>query len=315
MLLEYPLGVNKAFANMSYASLEHYWCCAKLFIRLRCALEDRTAGYEYWEKKDYRALINTGIMLCDVAYTILRIRDNQRFLVVMKKAADFIPSEPYPNMKGRMNSYLLKRLEEIDLSEFFPARNGDHNALRDHVGTRFLRELGCSFVAKEAILEKESKELNKKGLRLDLYGWGNDFSIVGIEVKTRMSDFDDALTVERFGRYLDYCSKFFILTANREVFTAAKHWCSCHKDTGAIFYDRAKPDELEIYTSKETTRKVTERMLQKAREIFAAKTKKLIGETFFGPSVCTPDAAMEQIIHNLSKEMLFSGDAVGLLDY
>lgn len=303
---DYQVAVNKDFMNMSYANLQHYYYCAKLFLRLRCALEERISGYEYWEEKDYKALINTGIMLCDVAYTILRIRENQRFLVIMKKAADFLPLDPHSNVKGRINNYLSKLLGKMDLSEFFPPKNAKHNAIRDHVGVRFLHEAGCTFVTKEAVLEKRNKVLGEKGLRLDLYGWSNDSSIIGIEVKTKISDFGNTLTEERFGRYLKYCSKFYILTTSRDVFIAAKRWCSLHTDTGALYYNREEPDKLEIYAPKASNRKVTERMLQKAQEIFLAKTKKLVGETFLESSACTPEATMEQITQNLAKEMLFN---------
>lgn len=300
-----PLIVNKDFTNMSYANLEHYYYCAKMFIRLQTALDARTPGYDYWEEKDYRALVNSGIMLCDMAYTILRLREDQRFLVILKKAADLLPMESHSNAKGRMNNYLSKLLSEMDISEFFPPKNAKHNAIRDYVGTRFLHEAGCSFVTKEAVLEKTNSVLGKKGLRLDLYGWSNDSSIIGIEVKTKISDFDDTLTEERFGRYLEYCSKFYILTTNRDVFNAAKRWCSFHTDTGALYYNRKEPDKLEIYALKVSNRKTSEQMIQKAQEIFIAKAKKLVSETLLSPSMCTPDAAIKQLIQNLSKEMSF----------
>lgn len=304
------LAVNKDFKNMSYGNLEHYYYCAKLFLRLRCALEERTQGYDYWEEKDYRALVNSGIMLCDMAYTILRIRENQRFLVILKKAADLLPMDSQSNAKGRMNNYLSKLLEGMDLSEFFSPKNAKHNAIREHVGARFLHEAGCAFVTKEAALEKRNKESGKKGLRLDLYGWSNDSSIIGIEVKTKLSDFDDTLAEERFGRYLEYCSKFYILTTNRDVFNAAKRWCSFHTDTGALYYNREEPDKLEIYAPRASNRKISEQMIQKAQEIFIAKAKKLVSETLLSPSMRTPDAAREQLIQNLSKEMSFENSVV-----
>lgn len=296
---------NKDFLNMSYANLEHYYYCAKMLVRLQSALEERTQGYAYWEEEDFRALVNSGIMLCDMAYTILRIRENQRFLVIMKKVADLLLKEPNSNIKGRINNYLSNLLKEMNLSEFMPPKNAKHNEIRDYIGVRFLHEAGCTFVTKEAILEKKNKAMEKRGLRLDLYGWSNNSTIIGIEVKTELSDFDDALTEERFGRYLDYCSEFYILTTNSDVFYAAKRWCSHHKDTGVLYYNKEEPTKLEIYTPKTSNRKITEEMIQKAQEVFIAKSKKLVSEAFLPPSVRTPNAARDQLIQSLSKEILF----------
>jgi hypothetical protein len=51
-------------------------------------------------------------------------------------------------------------------------------------------------------------------------------------------------------------------------------------------------------------------MIQKAQEIFIAKAKKLVSETLLSPSMRTPDAAREQLIQNLSKEMSFENSVV-----
>ena len=296
--------VKKDFLTMSYSNIEHYYYCAKMFIRLRTALSEKVTGYEVWNEENYKKLTATGIMLCDVAYEILRIRKDQEFLFVLKKAADYLPSEPYPNnIKGIMKGYLTRELKKMDFSEFEPARSGNHNAIRDRIGVNYLKELGCEFVTTEATLEKSDASTAKKGLRLDVYGWKNDSSIVGVEVKTRMSDFENALMEGRYERYLDYCSEFYILTSSRSVFNTAKRWCARHKDTGVLFYNRNKPDELEKYPPRSLCKRANSKMIKKAQEVFIAKMKKSVCETFLFDPICTPSAAMDQLLQNLSMEM------------
>lgn len=295
--------IKKDFTKLS--TCEHYVYCAKLFLRLRENLIEKTDGYEVWSEEDYTKLIQTGIMLCDNANNLLRIKSDRAFLTMLKRTVDFLPLAPYPkNTKALVNQYIKEELGKLSVEELPIAGNGAHNIIRDKVGIPFLRDLGCTFVTTEAILEHENKETGEKGLRLDVYGWKEDSRIVGIEIKTKFSDFDKTLHEGRFDRYSRYCSEFYILTTRKEIFRAAKHWWSASKvGAGVILYNIDTRCIEEIKEPKVHRKVITSQMIKKAQEVYLAKVKKIANRTLFGKSSCTPTAATQQLIENLAKEI------------
>lgn len=47
--------------ELSYRGGEHYYCCAKMYLRLYSALNNKVEGYTYFNEKDYIQLLCSGI--------------------------------------------------------------------------------------------------------------------------------------------------------------------------------------------------------------------------------------------------------------
>lgn len=289
--------------KLSYRGVEHYYCCAKMYLRLYSALNNNVEGYAYFNEKDYIQLLCSGITLCDKAYQILRIRSDSQLLFIMKRAADFLRECTAINIKESVNKFLSNEFENMCVQDFIPPKNRHHDNTRNLVGMQYLRNLGCVFVTKEAVLEKPNKIAEKPGLRMDVYGWKDDSTIIGMEVKTKLEDFKGTLMDERFGKYSEYCNEFYILTTQKPIFKAAQQWCSHHKGTVALYYDSKAPGELQETKMQPSQRKITSKMIQKAQEVMTTKIRKSIGETYLDVSDCSPVSVINKILHNLSKEI------------
>ena len=294
--------------ELTYAGVEHYFYCAKMYLRLYNAIANKVAGYSFLREKDYIRLISSGIILCDKAYQLLRIRDDSKFLAIMKSAADFLQENAVINTKERISTFLNSEFSKMSIQDFTPSKNGHHDLTRNLVGMQYLRRQGCVFVTREAVLEKQDKTTGKSGLRLDVYGWKNDSTIIGMEVKAKKSDFEGTLFEERFGRYSEYCNEFYILTTDEVVFKVARQWCAHHRGTAALFYDGHDACNLHTTKMQPTHRKPTEQMIQKAQEILVTKIKKQISEIYLDATDCTPDAVVRKIKNNLSKEIPFENN-------
>lgn len=294
--------------DLTYSSIEHYYYCAKMYLRLYNALNNKVDGYTYFYEKDYVQLLCSGITLCNKVYQILRIRSDSQFLIIMKRTADFMRESTAINIKESVNIFLSNEFENMCVQDFLPPKNRHHDDTRNLVGMQYLRNAGCVFVTKEAVLENPNKKTEKPGLRMDVYGWKDDSTIVGMEVKTKLKDFKGTLMDERFGKYSEYCNEFYILTTQKSVFKAAQQWCSHHKGTAALYYDSKTPDELQETKMQPSQRKITNKMIQKAQEVMSTKIRKSIGETYLDTSDCSPSSVINKIVHNLSKEIFLEKD-------
>lgn len=289
--------------DLTYSSIEHYYYCAKMFLRLFNALNNKVDGYTYFYEKDYVQLLCSGITLCNKVYQILRIRSDSQFLFIMKRTADFLRESTAINIKESVNTFLNYEFEKMPAHEFLPPQNTHHDNIRNVIGMQYLRKLGCVFVTKEALLEKRNKAADKPGLRLDVYGWKDDSTIIGMEVKTKLDDFKGTLMDERFGKYSEYCNEFYILTTQKSVFKAAQLWCTYHKGTAALYYDGNESYKLLETKMQPSQRKITDKMIQKAQDVMTTKIRKSIGETYLDSSDCSPSSVLNKITLNISKEI------------
>ena len=221
----------------------------------------------------------------------------------MKRTADFLRECTSNNIKESVNTFLSNEFEKMCAQDFLPPKSRHHDNTRNLVGMQYLRDLGCVFVTKEAVLEKSNKKAEKPGLRMDVYGWKDDSTIIGMEVKTKLEDFKGTLMDERFGKYSEYCNEFYILTTQKSVFKAAQQWCSHHKGTVALYYDSKAPGELQEIKMQPSQRKITSKMIQKAQEVMTTKIRKSIGETYLDTSDYSPSSVINKILRNLSKEL------------
>lgn len=295
---------NINFLAMKRATVEHYKYSAMMFNRLRKVLSEKVTGYDAWSENDFNMLLSTGIMLCEAAYHLLRIISDEKFLFELEKVVEYLKiNRSQYNMKKFVTEDVKNRINKMEQSELKEQKHNIHNEIVNGLGKDILRKLGCKFVTSEAVLEKKDKDINQKGLRLDMYGWKDDTSVVGIEVKIKKSDYNIALRENRFERYLDYCTEFYIMTTENSIFELAKQWCSNHEGAGAILLDKKTLAKKVQEPRKLTERETTPQMIQKMLTVFASKMKKLIDTTCFEFVINTPSAARDQLLVNLSKEI------------
>lgn len=155
---------HKDFLEMSSSTADHYKYCAMIFSRLRKALDEKVTGYEVWSESDFNKLLSTGIMLCEAAYDLRRIRAEQNFLFEMKKVLDYLPAEPYPhNLKALITGYVKDEIRKMDPSEIVPKKHSLHDKIVNGPGKGQITQIRVCICNDRGCIRKERYGYKQEG--------------------------------------------------------------------------------------------------------------------------------------------------------
>ena len=292
------LKLTKNIVGMSPKSLENYLVMAKLLRRLSKLREQNAGGSELWTDEDYRILQSSGILLNNCVRTINKLSPTA-FLSVLKKVVSKLPCD-----RSVIDRTVNTEIGILAPSDLMKGTHDEHNNIKDLVGKRFLYDIGCHFVTTEVTLEKG--EAPVRGLKIDAYGWKNDGTICGVEVKTSSSDYSNTKVAMRFDRYARYVNEMYILTTDEYAYDDAINWRkrTNHNEVGILLYDKDVDAITKQSRPIETRKEVTSMMLECVQRALLTKSIKLINTIDLQRDDCTPAQAVQTIKSKLAHEIL-----------
>lgn len=298
LLMNYEsLRLTKNIEKISPKSLENYIVMAKCLYRLSTLREENAVGTEDWTDEDYDTLQSSGIRLNNSVRAINNL-SSQAFLSVLIKVVAKLPCS-----RNVIDRTVKSEIEKLSPSDISHGSHDEHNRIKESAGKQYLFDIGCRFVATEVTLEQGIKPI--RGLKIDVYGWKDDGTICGMEVKTSATDYFNTQADLRFGRYARYVNEMYILTTDEQSYYDAVTWKKIvkHNEVGVLLYDRATENFPMSSLPVEPKKEVTTAMLECAQKALLTKTAKLINEISIQRDDCTPFHAIQKMKAALNTEI------------
>lgn len=291
------LKLTKNISELSPKSLENYIMMAKCLFRLSTLREENAVGTEEWSDEDYDTLQASGILLNNSVRRINKLSSHS-FLHVLKKVVVKLPCDR--NVIDRTVNSEIKMLPPSDIAK---GSHDDHNHIKEFAGKQYLYDIGCRFITTEVTLEKGKKPV--RGLKIDVYGWKEDGTICGIEVKTSASDYFNTQAELRFGRYARYVNEMYILTTDDHSYYDAVAWKKIvkHNDIGVLLFDKETGKFTKENPPSEPRKEVTSTMLECMHNAILTKTMKLIKEVDLQREDYLPAHAIQKMNDTLKHEL------------
>lgn len=284
--------------QMSFHNAAHYVSVAKMLFKTINHTEKEKITV--LSEEDYGRLIATGNLLSCISDNLNRTAVEE-LPHILKVIVDHLPGwhrKDIINFAGR-------ELIRLNPTQYPHCQHHKHHTIRDNVAKPYLlRELGCKFATTEAHLEKPYN--NMKGLILDVYGWKDDGTICGIEVKTSAADYRNTQKVSRLIRYAKYCNELYILVTNKKSFQDLIEWtreCT-HEEIGILLYDKTTSTITECVAPRASRKEVTDAMLNKMHEIFISKGIKAFNSIYLDLEDTHPDSAFKKMSAELSQSYI-----------
>lgn len=284
--------------QMSDQNAAHYVSVARML--LRTINHTKETKITVLSGEDYDRLIATGILLSCISDNLNRTAIEE-LPHILKVIVDHLSEW---RRKDIIN-FADRELTRLSPTQYTKAQHHKHHTIRDNVAKPYLlHEIGCKFATTEAHLEKPYN--NTKGLILDVYGWKDDGTICGIEVKTSAADYIQTQKVSRLIRYAQYCNELYILVTNKKSFQDLIEWtreCT-HEEIGILLYDKTTSTITECVAPRASRKEVTNAMLKKMHEIFISKGIKTFNSIYLDQEDTRPDFAIKKMNAELSQSYI-----------
>lgn len=284
--------------QMSDQNAAHYVSVAKMLFKTIKHTE--TKKITVLSEEDYGRLIATGNLLSCISDNLNRTAVEE-LPHILKVIVDHLPGWHRKDIEN----FVGRELMRLSPTQYTQSQHHKHHAIRDNVAKPYLlRELGCKFATTEAHLEKPYD--NMKGLILDVYGWKDNGTICGIEVKTSTADYRNTQKVSRLIRYAKYCNELYILVTNKKSFRDLIEWTrECkHEEIGILLYDKTTSTISECVAPRASRKEVTDTMLNKMHEIFISKGIKTFNSIYLDHEDTRPDSALKKMNAELSQSYI-----------